>query len=162
MVSDDSVVDFRVWLTDVDASIMNHAAVMTVMETGRLDLMVRSGFLGLVLERGWYIASRGITVQFLRPLKLFQKARLITRVSHVSADWIYIEHQVVRDGKVAAVALVQSAVKAGRERVDYEEIATTLGIGPLPRERSQVVDDFERDHGSLVSRLGTPNPDQHS
>ena len=43
-VNDSSVILFSVWLTDVDATIMNHAALMTVMEAGRMDLMVRTGF----------------------------------------------------------------------------------------------------------------------
>jgi acyl-CoA thioesterase FadM len=153
-ISQDSVVDFRVWVTDVDASIMNHAALMTVMETGRLDLMVRSGFLGLAVKRRWYFATRGISVQFFRPLKIFQKARLITRVSHVDDDWVYVEHQVIRREKVVAIAIVQSAVKHGRDRVPYDEVAASLGIGDLPRARNELVELFEREHAAMKARLG--------
>ena len=31
----------RVWPTDVDVSIANHAAVLTIMEAGRIDFMIR-------------------------------------------------------------------------------------------------------------------------
>lgn len=154
-VSESSVVDFRVWLTDVDASIMNHAALMTVMETGRLDLMVRSGFLAMAVRQRWYFATKAISVQFLRPLKIFQRARLITRVSHADEDWIYIEHQVVREEKVVAMAIVQSAIKHGRERVAYDEIAASLGIGSLPRERSELVMLFEQEQAAMHARLGS-------
>ncbi|MBW3671263.1 MAG: acyl-CoA thioesterase [Acidobacteria bacterium] len=153
-ISEDSVVDFRVWFTDVDASIMNHAALMTVMETGRIDLMVRSGFLALALERRWYFATRGISVQFLRPLKVFQRARLITRVSHVDEQWIHVEHQVVRRDKVVAIATVQSAVKHGRERVSYDEIAAVLDIGSLPRQRTELITLFEQEQAAMNARLG--------
>ena len=45
LVGTETVVkSFRVWITDIDVSVMNHAAIMTALETGRLDLMVRSNF----------------------------------------------------------------------------------------------------------------------
>jgi hypothetical protein len=43
-ITDVSEIKFRVWLTDIDVSIMNHAAMMTVMEMGRIDYIVRTGF----------------------------------------------------------------------------------------------------------------------
>jgi acyl-CoA thioesterase FadM len=125
---------------------------MTVMEMGRLDLMLRCGFLALALRRRWYIASRGISVQFLRPLKAFQKAELFTRLSHVDDDWIYIEHRVVRDGKLVATALVQSVVKQGRDRVAYDDVAAALDLGELPRERSELITLFESEQAALLER----------
>src|SRR5438874_8991866 len=86
-----SVLSFRVWLTDVDAAIMNHAALLTVMEAGRIDLMVRSGFFSLARKEKWYFPTSAISVQFMRPLKIFQRATLVTRVLHVTATDIYLE-----------------------------------------------------------------------
>src|SRR4051794_32601164 len=95
-VADTSVLSFRVWLTDVDATIMNHAALMTVMEAGRIDLMVRSGFFSLARKEKWYFPTSAISVQFMRPLKIFQKATLVTRVLHVTTTDIYLEQKVTR------------------------------------------------------------------
>ena len=36
--------DFRVWITDVDLSVMNNAALLSITELGRWDLTVRTGF----------------------------------------------------------------------------------------------------------------------
>ena len=44
-VDQESSLDLRVWPTDADLSLMNHAGYLTVMEQGRVDLMVRTGFL---------------------------------------------------------------------------------------------------------------------
>lgn len=55
---DESEVKFRVWITDVDASIMNHATMLTVMETGRIDYMVRSGFFRLAIKNRWYFPAQ--------------------------------------------------------------------------------------------------------
>ena len=53
-ITDVSEIKFRVWLTDIDVSIMNHAAMMTVMEMGRIDYMVRTGFFKLARKKKWY------------------------------------------------------------------------------------------------------------
>ena len=57
-ITEESNITFRVWLTDVDASIMNHATMMTVMEMGRIDFMVRSGFFKLARQNKWYFPLR--------------------------------------------------------------------------------------------------------
>ena len=74
---------FRVLITDIDVSVMNHAAIMTVLETGRLDLMVRSDFFKVASKNKWFFPSQAISIQFYRPLKLFQKAQIYTRISYV-------------------------------------------------------------------------------
>jgi len=42
---------FNVWVTDIDVSIMNHAAIMTIFEIGRLDFMVCTNFLKLLIKK---------------------------------------------------------------------------------------------------------------
>src|SRR5688572_28296663 len=103
-----SVLQFRVWLTDIDASIMNHAAMITVMEAGRIDLMVRSGFFKLARKEKWYFPTSAISVQFYRPLKAFQKAMLSTRVIRVSPTHIYLEQNITRGEKEIAKCLVRA------------------------------------------------------
>ena len=42
--SETSTFNFRVWVTDIDVSVMNHASIMTIFEMGRADFMVRTNF----------------------------------------------------------------------------------------------------------------------
>ncbi|HEX6180542.1 MAG TPA: acyl-CoA thioesterase [Chitinophagaceae bacterium] len=157
-VTDSSVITFRVWLTDIDISIMNHAALLTVMEMGRVDFMVRSGFLALAKKKKWYFPSAAISAQFVRPLKLFQKASVITRVFHVDERWIYIEQKVVRNAKEMAVCIVKSKVKKGRETIDTSEILRELQLGSLPSEGREVVDAYERENMLVTERLISTSP----
>ena len=50
----DSNTAFRVWITDSYAFVMNHATMMMVMEPGRIDFVVRSGFFKRAREKKWY------------------------------------------------------------------------------------------------------------
>ena len=131
-ITDESKIDFTVWPTDIDVSIMNHAAIMTVMEMGRIDFIVRSGFFKLAREKKWYFPSASVSAQFIRPLKIFQKATVRTRVFHMNDKWIYIEQKVERAGKVMAICLVKATVKKGRESVTTQEIVEALQLGKLP------------------------------
>lgn len=152
-ITDSSVISFRVWLTDIDISIMNHAALLTVMEMGRVDFMVRSGFLQLAKKKKWYFPSAAISAQFIRPLKLFQKAQVITRVFHIDERWIYIEQKMVRAGKDIAVCIVKSKVKKGRETINTSEILQELQLGALPSEGREVIDAYERENILVAQRL---------
>ena len=146
-VNDTSTLSFRVWITDVDATIMNHAAMMTVMEAGRIDLMVRAGFFRLARKEKWYFPTSAINVQFFRPLKIFQKARLTTRVVHVTKTCIYIEQKITRGEKPIAGCLVKATIRKGREALDIPSIMQELGGSSLPVGKQELIDAFEKQNG---------------
>jgi len=148
-VNDISILTFRVWITDVDASIMNHAALMTVMEAGRIDMMVRAGFFRLARKEKWYFPTSAINVQFLRPLKIFQEAQLHTRVVHVSKTCIYVEQKITRGEKDIASCLVKATVKKGRESLDIPAIIKRLGATSVPAGDPKFIDAFEKQNGII-------------
>lgn len=132
---------------------MNHAAMMTAMEMGRVDVMVRSGFLKLARKKKWYFPSRSISVQFIRPLKLFHEAILTTRVFHVDERWIYIEQKITRQAKDFAICIVKGTVEKERERISTAEMAKALNISNLPAEGKQVVESYETENNLIYQRL---------
>lgn len=150
-VTDSSVLSFRVWLTDMDASIMNHATMMTVMEAGRIDLMVRSGFFKKARKEKWYFPTSAINVQFIRPLKLFQKATLTTRVIHITTTDIYLEQKITRGEKKIAGCIVKSTVKKGRETLNIPAIVRELGNTSVPMEAPDLIALFE-DQSALLKK----------
>jgi acyl-CoA thioesterase FadM len=131
-IGEASSILFKVWITDIDVSIMNHAAIMTVMETGRLDFMVRTGFFKRAQKSKWYFPSSSIHVQFFRPLKLFQRATLVTRAFHIDERWIYLEQKIIRKEKDIAFCIVKGTVKKGREQLNVLEVLKQLNIGDAP------------------------------
>jgi acyl-CoA thioesterase FadM len=154
-VNETSELFFRVWITDVDASIMNHAAMMTVMEAGRIDLMVRTGFFRMARRNKWYFPSSGISVQFFRPLKVFQRASLVTRLVYADEKWIYIEQRVCREGKDIAFCLVRGKIKKQRSTLNAKEIITQLG-GELPgTDAYGMIRQYEEHLQFLQSRLSS-------
>ena len=144
---------FHVWITDIDVSIMNHASIMTVFETGRLELMVRSNFFNVASKNKWYFPTQAISVQYYRPLKLFQKAQLYTRISFVDEKWIYVEQKIERNGKIVAACLVKNTVKKGREIVPNSKIIEALNIDSLPSIKYDLIKTHELENIQMDEKL---------
>ena len=124
---------------------MNHAAILTVMEMGRLDFMVRTGFFKVANEKKWFIPSQALSVQFYKPLKVFQRAQLYSKISYVDEKWIYIEQKIVRNGKDIALCLTKSTIKKGKITISTEEIIKRLKIHNLPNKKDKLIAAFEKE-----------------
>ena len=152
-MNEQSVIRFRVWITDIDVSIMNHAAMMSVMEMGRIDFMVRTGFFKLAQKNKWYFPSSNIQVAFFRPLKMFQKASVVTRVFNINERWIYLEQKIMRGEKLVASCVVKSTVKKGRQQLNIPEIVQQLDIGVAPQEGDELIFYIEKANEHMIARL---------
>lgn len=145
--------EFHVWITDIDISVMNHASLLTVMEVGRIDFMVRTDFFKIATKNKWFFPSQALTVQYYRPLKIFQKAELQTKLSYVDEKWIYLEQRVIRNGKDVAGCLVKSTIKKGRETVPTSEIIKALNISKVPSTKSKLIESFEIENEQMNKKL---------
>ena len=153
-LSETSSLKFTVWLTDIDVSIMNHAAMMSVFESGRIDFMVRTGFFKLASKKRWYVPNSSISIQFFRPLKVFQNAVVTTRVFHMTDNFIFIEQKITREGKDIALCVVKSKIKSGRENVATQEIVTLLNAKSFPNESKELIELYERQEGVIRNEFG--------
>src|SRR5690242_3325101 len=156
-LSETSSLKFTVWLTDIDVSIMNHAAMMSVFESGRIDFMVRTGFFKLAREQKWYVPNSSINIQFFRPLKIFQKAIVTTRVFHMTDNFIFLEQKITRTGKDIALCVVKSKVKSGRENVATREVVALMDSKRIPDESKELVELYERQETLIRNEFGQGN-----
>lgn len=135
-IDQESDLSFRVWPTDADISLMNHAAFLTIMEQGRIDFLFRTGLIRLFRRRHWTALLGSMTVQFRSPLRRFQRYRLATRVTCWDADWFYLEHRVSRADTLVACALAKIAFVSAAGRIRPAEALLAFGVAlpdaPVP------------------------------
>lgn len=148
-------VSFRVWVTDIDVSVMNHAAIMTVFEMGRADYMVRTNFFKVATKNKWFFPNQAIHVQFYRPLKMFQKAKVYTKMSFVDDTWFYFEQKIIKKGKPVAACFANGLAKKGRETVPTREIIEALGIAKVkvPRQKHELIDLFNEKNIKMTEKI---------
>ena len=153
--SETSSLSFRVWITDIDVSVMNHAAIMTVFEMGRADYMVRTNFFKIATQNKWFFPNQAISAQFYRPLKMFQKAKVYTKMSFVDDTYFYIEQKIMRNGKPVASCFANGLAKKGRETVPTAEIIKALKIDfkDVPAEKHQLVSMFQEKNDKMTEKI---------
>ncbi|WP_342372968.1 acyl-CoA thioesterase [Propioniciclava soli] len=126
------VTRFRVVPTDLDLMAhMNNGKYLTLMDLGRMDLMLRSGFWGTVRAQGWYPVVAGQTITYRRSLRLGQRFELHTKVLGFDERWIFVEQTFRRGEVVHAHAVVRARfLKESGGSVEHDELFALVGDRP--------------------------------
>lgn len=125
---------FRVAPSDLDPLLhMNNGKYPSIMDLGRLDLMIRSGTWARLRRRGWYPVVAAQTISYRRSLKLGQRFDLYTRILGFDERWSYLEQSFVAGGEVSAQAVVRARfLRRGGGSVDHDELEAF--VGGFPKE----------------------------
>lgn len=129
----ESVVAFRVWPNDLDTNLhMNNGRYLTLLDLGRLDLLLRIGAAGPALRRKWYPVLAAVQLRFRRPLNLFQRFEIRTRMVTWDHKWVYLEQRILRKGKVVTHALLKAAFVGPHGSVPMSDVVALLGTRVVP------------------------------
>lgn len=129
---DTSHASFRVNLADLDVQRhMNNGRYLSIMDLGRMDLMLRSGFWKQITDQGWYPVVAGQTITYRRSLTLGQRFEVATRVIGYDERWIYMEQVFRRGSTVIADAIVRARfLRTSGGSVDVQEVLGLVGSVP--------------------------------
>jgi acyl-CoA thioesterase FadM len=128
-----SVIRLRVWPNDLDLNVhMNNGRYLSLMDLGRVDVMFHSGAFALWFKRGWQPLVAWSCCRHFKPLRLFQRFEIRTRILGWDEKWIYFEQRFASGGTLYALAAVK-ALMAGNERlISTEELFGATGHEPRP------------------------------
>lgn len=104
-----STLTFRVLPTDLDSNMhMNNGRYLTIMDLGRINLIIRNGFLRTIIKNTYAPVLGAAQMRFRIQLRPFQKYDLETRIICWDKKWAYIEQKfIIADGpKLGAVAAI--------------------------------------------------------
>jgi acyl-CoA thioesterase FadM len=120
----------RVWPTDLDLNLhMNNGRYFTVMDLGRIDLMIRTGVVAWMWRRKWTPVVGSETIRFKRALKPFQRYRLKTRVLCWDERWVFLEQRFeTTAGDLAAFGIVKVVLTAERRTMRPKEALKIMGM----------------------------------
>ena len=123
---------FRVAPTDLDLlRHMTNGKYLTIMDLGRIDLMLRSGFWKKIKERGWYPVVAGQTITYRKSLRPGQRFDLYTRVVGFDDRWVYMQQRFCVGETVYAQAYVRARfLKRSGGSVEHEELLALAGDVP--------------------------------
>lgn len=108
-------VRLRVYPNDLDTNIhMNNGRYLTVMDLGRLNMILRTGLWRLVMRKKYAPVLASAQIRYRLPLMPFQLYDLETRILCWDEKWAYMEQRFLyingpKKGAVAAIALVKGS-----------------------------------------------------
>lgn len=107
-IADVGRIPMRVVPTDLDVlGHMNNGVYFSIMDLGRMDLLIRSGLWATLRRSGCYPVMVNETMTFRRSLQPWQRFVLETRVVGYDEKSAYIEQRFVVDGEVFAQAVTR-------------------------------------------------------
>ena len=138
----------RCWPTDLDFNFhMNNGRYLSIMDLGRVDLMLRAGLLGPILrQKKWMPVIAASTVRYRRATAPFEKFELETRLVGWDERWVFLEQRFFgASGRVNAIGLVQAAMTSKGGRVPTSELMELVGVAPdTDGKPPAYVDDWVR------------------
>lgn len=127
---DESVTYFRTWPTDLDPLMhMNNGVYLSLMDLGRIDLMLRSGAFSKARKKGIYPVVASQTIRYRRSLKLFQPFTIKTKILCWDDKYFFIEQSFWSKGEPYTNAIVRGRFlnKSGG-KVSPKEIMALIGL----------------------------------
>lgn len=118
---------FTVWPFDLDINLhVNNGRYLTLMDLGRMDLMIKINLWKTILKNRWMPVLGGAKIHYIRPLDPFKRFTLTTEVVYWDEKWIYLKQQFIYQEKVMAVAFVKALFLKKREKIKPDVILQSL------------------------------------
>jgi acyl-CoA thioesterase FadM len=124
----------RLWVlpNDLDLNMhMNNGRYLTVLDLGRIDLLIRTGLAITFIKKRWRPLIGGSLIRYRFSLRPFETFVISTRVICWNEKWIYFEHRFETRRGVAAIALTKGLV---RDRIGAVNPDTILQAGGIQRQ----------------------------
>ncbi|WP_281064548.1 thioesterase family protein [Arthrobacter sp. CAN_C5] len=110
---------------------MNNGRYLSILDIGRIDLLVRSGFWRKMTTAGWYPVVAAQTITYRKSLRLGQQFDVFTRIIGLHDRWVFIEQTFRRGDAIYAQAVIRTRfLKEGGGTVSLEELNTLAGCPP--------------------------------
>jgi acyl-CoA thioesterase FadM len=141
-------VTMRVLPNDLDLlRHVNNGIYLSLMDLGRMDLMIRTGKWQELGRRGWYPVSAAVTVTYRRSLRLWEKYTLETKLIGFDDKAMYVEQRFVRNNEVYVNAVMRARfLKKSGGTVTVAELGEIAGIDPtempIPKWMAAWAKDF--------------------
>ncbi|MDH6182242.1 acyl-CoA thioesterase FadM [Microbacteriaceae bacterium SG_E_30_P1] len=157
--TDVASITLRVLPTDLDVlGHLNNGVYLSMMDLGRMDLMVRAGAWSKLRAEGVYPVMASETISFRKSLEPWQRFDLETRLVGMDALAVYCEQRFVVDGEIYASAMTRGRfLRRGRGVVKSDEVAALLGVDAASLTPPEWVQRWASDVALPSTRAEAPN-----
>lgn len=134
---------------------MNNGRFLTIMDLGRMQLVMRTGLLSTLWKKNWHLILGGSSIFYRRPLNPFTRFELKSQLVYWDEKWIYVKQSFLVKGQLHAVGLVRGIFKGKRGTVPPGEILEILGASPKSPPRPEEVRHLQLSLDELYAHTKT-------
>ncbi len=134
---EETLVTLRVWPFDLDPNLhLNNGRFLSLMDLGRVDLIVRSGLGRIIWRERWRPLVASATIRYRGSLNPFQKFKLATRIVAWDEKWFYIEQRFLAGERTVAVGAIKGLFRGPNGNVPTNTLLEAANVSqaspPLP------------------------------
>lgn len=113
---------------DIDLNLhMNNGRYLTICDLNRVDLFLRTGLAKVMLQRGWMPIVADHTMNYKRPLKLFERFEVVLKVTHWDEKFFYMTHIFVANDRIVAIGSSKGVVRSSEGVVRPADVILAVG-----------------------------------
>ncbi len=149
----------RVVPTDLDTlGHVNNGIYLSLMDLGRLDLLVRSGAYRRFTALGYYPVVASATISFRKSLQPWQRVTLESKIVGYDEKSVFIEQRFVVAGEMFAVGVIRGRfLKKSGGTVSVAELAAVVGVDPTTLPVSPELARWAKDVALPPTRESAPS-----
>lgn len=148
----------RVLPTEIDIfRHVNNGVYFSIMDLGRLDMMVRSGAWTQMRRKGWSGVVSAETISFRKPLKLGHRYHLDTKVIGIDERTVLFEHRIVVGDEIFSRAYVATKLTSKTGRITQDDMIEVFGPPPADLELPDWLLDWHRANSLPSPRQPAPH-----
>ncbi len=111
----------KVFPNDLDTNFhVNNGRYLTLLDLGRLDLLLRAGLFFPFVRRGWKPVVASVSLRFKRSLKIFETFEIQTRLVSWDKTWLYFEQKMLVENKLACHILIKGVILGPKGKIPSE------------------------------------------
>ncbi|WP_052045915.1 acyl-CoA thioesterase [Candidatus Paracaedibacter symbiosus] len=107
---------------------MNNGRYLTIMDLGRIDYMMKTGLLKVILRNKWFPVVSASQICYFRPLTLFETYTLQTTLESWNGKWYIMTQRFEKNGKLYAVAIIRGIFRDKKGPILISEILKAMDI----------------------------------
>ena len=137
---------------------VNNGIYLSLMDLGRMDLMIRSGMWQRLSALGWYPVAASVSVTYRRSLRLWQEYTIETKLVGFDDKAMYVEQRFVRDNEVYVAAIMRARfLKKVGGTVTNAELGELAEIDPASMPIPSWITAWARDSALPPARASFPS-----
>ena len=123
---------FHVTPFDTGIATLKSERYLQLTESAQVDFMICTGLIGRTVGNGWQFVNASQLVKFARPVRLFNRVRVDSRILYADEKCAYFAHAFLVGGVPHAQVLVKMKFKKGRLTIPPATVLGSLPPGPKP------------------------------